>query len=51
MSSHTPSFLKSLLNFFVAKREKSGVALTGKGRLVISSERYKKNNHGLFVIF
>jgi hypothetical protein len=24
---------------------------TGKGRLVISSEHYKKNNHGLFVIF
>ncbi len=49
LSSHdnqydTPSFLKSLLNFFVAKREKSGVALTmslGKWETITVKRHYR----------
>jgi hypothetical protein len=40
----TPSFLKSLLNFFVAKREKSGVALTmslGKWETIVVKCHYR----------
>ncbi len=40
----TPSFLKSLLNFFVAKREKSGVALTmslGKWETIAVKHHYR----------
>jgi hypothetical protein len=39
----TPSFLKSLLNFFVAKREKSGFALTmslGKWETITVKHHY-----------
>jgi hypothetical protein len=49
LSSHdnqhdTPFFLKSLLNFFVAKREKSGVALTmslGKWETIAVKRHYR----------
>jgi hypothetical protein len=40
----TPSFLKSLLNFFVAKREESGVALTmslGKWKTIAVKRHYR----------
>jgi hypothetical protein len=49
----TPYFLKSLLNFFVAKREKSGVALTmslGKWETIAVKRHYRPHVIRLYEI-